>query len=450
MTVVQFLNKIRLWVKKLLPHSLYGRALMIIVSPLILLQLITGWIFYDRHWDTITWRLASALAGDIQHVMWEIKDRPEHLKEIFKRAEMNLELKFVLHPNEILPNDKIDGSGLIDRLLAKALTERVRRPFLIDSSSFKEQVVIDFQLADAVLTVVAPGKRLFSSTTYIFIIWMIGTSMILFAVASIFMRNQVRPIRRLADAVDSFGKGRDPGKDFKPGGASEVRLAANAFNRMMQRIRRQIRQRTDMLSGVSHDLKTPLTRMKLQLALMDEGPDSEALKSNLSEMERMIEGYLTFAKGEGGEPSRPHDITEMLNDMSNTWRSGGIMIDCHVEGALVMEAKPQALRRCIDNLLSNANRYADTIWLSAGIRGAGIQGNVLEIVVDDDGPGIPEEERENVFRPFYRVDESRNAKTGGTGLGLSLSRDVARAHGGEIYLEDSPYGGLRARVRLPL
>lgn len=445
MTSEQILNRLQLGMKMLLPQSLYGRALMIIVTPLILLQVITAWIFYDRHWDTITWRLASALAGDIQHIMWEIKDRPDYVDEIFKHAATNMELKLVLHAGEILPNDRVQEAGLLDRLLAKALRERVRRPFLIDSSAFKEEVIIDFQLADAVLTVVAPGKRLFSSTTYIFIIWMVGTSMILFAVASIFMRNQVRPIRRLADAVDSFGKGRDPGKDFKPGGASEVRVAANAFNRMMQRIRRQIRQRTDMLSGVSHDLKTPLTRMKLQLALMDAGPDADALNANLTEMEHMIEGYLTFAKGEGGEPSRVYDISEMLVDMANTWRSGGVTIDCHVEGALISNVKPNALRRCVDNLLSNANRYAETIWLNAGIRG-----EVIEIVVDDDGPGIPEEEREKAFRPFYRVDESRNTKTGGTGLGLSLSRDVARVHGGEIYLEESPYGGLRARIRLPL
>ncbi|MDX1739612.1 MAG: HAMP domain-containing sensor histidine kinase, partial [Alphaproteobacteria bacterium] len=220
---------------------------------------------------------------------------------------------------------------------------------------------------------------------------------------------------------------------------------ANAFNRMMQRIRRQIKQRTDMLSGVSHDLKTPLTRMKLQLALMDETDDTRAIKANLVEMEHMIEGYLTFAKGEGGELSRKENVSFLLSEIGRKWRDGGVAIDCHVEGYLEMEVKPIAFRRGIDNLISNANRYAETIWLSAGIRG-----EVLEILVDDDGPGIPENEREKVFRPFYRIDGSRNTKTGGTGLGLSISRDVARIHGGEIYLEDSPYGGLRVRVRLPL
>ncbi|MTI10229.1 ATP-binding protein [Curvivirga aplysinae] len=445
MSISNALISLRRLVKLALPRSLYGRALLIIVTPLILLQVITAWIFYDRHWDTITWRLASALAGDIQHVLWEIKERPEMADVIFEQAHENMNLQFILQKGEILPNELPHNNGLLDRLLAKALDERVRRPFLIDSSSFKEEVIIDFQLANAVLTVVAPGKRLFSSTTYIFITWMVGTSLILFAVASIFMRNQVRPIKRLADAVDSFGKGRDPGKEFKPGGASEVRTAANAFNRMMNRIRRQIRQRTDMLSGVSHDLKTPLTRMKLQLALMEDSADSEALKSNLQEMEKMIEGYLTFAKGEGGEPSVEYDMSEMLSTLAKNWRSGGVNIDCHVEGHLIADVKPQALRRCIDNLISNANRYAETIWLSGGIRG-----DVLEIVVDDDGPGIPESEREKAFRPFYRIDESRNTKTGGTGLGLSISRDVARVHGGEIYLEESPYGGLRARIRLPL
>ena len=432
-------------IKHILPRSLYGRALLIIVSPLILLQIVSAWIFYDRHWDTITWRLALGLAGDIQNILWQIKDRPDHVEEIFKQAYRSMDLKLVLRKGEILPNDNIQQTGLLDRLLAKALNERVRRPFLIDSSSFKEEVIIDFQLADAVLTVVAPGKRLFSSTTYIFLMWMVGTSMVLFAVASIFMRNQIRPITRLADAVDRFGKGREPGEDFKPGGASEVRTAASAFNRMMNRIQRQIKQRTDMLSGVSHDLKTPLTRMKLQLALMDNNDETQAIKSNLQEMERMIEGYLTFAKGEGGEPSVAHNLSEMFTELSGTWQTAGIQLDYHVEGDIIAQVKPQALRRCVDNLISNANRYADTIWLSIGIRS-----EAIEIVIDDDGPGIPKSDREKVFRPFYRLEQSRNKKTGGTGLGLSISRDVARVHGGEIYLEDSPFGGLRARIRLPL
>lgn len=432
-------------VKGILPRTLYGRSLMIIVTPLILLQIISAWIFYDNHWNKITWRLANTIAGDVQNIVYQMRKNPDNIDEIFQNASQAMELKFVFRKGEILSNDFVQEDGLIDRLLGQALAERVHRPYQIDSSSFEEEVVVDIQLKEAVLTIVVPGKRLFSSTTYVFILWMIGSSLILFAVASIFMRNQIRPIRKLATAVDSFGKGRETDKDFKPEGATEVRQAAMAFNLMSQRIRRQIRQRTDMLSGVSHDLRTPLTRMKLQLAMLGKGDDIEELSANVSEMEKMIDGYLTFARGEGGEVTIESDLTEMVNDVAAKWKSGGINIDCHVEGNIVTWLKPNAFRRCLNNLVANANLYANAIWVSAGKRG-----DAIEIVIDDNGPGIPEENREEVFRPFFRLDRSRNPETGGTGLGLSISRDVARVHGGDIILENSPYGGLRARIKLPL
>jgi two-component system osmolarity sensor histidine kinase EnvZ len=274
---------------------------------------------------------------------------------------------------------------------------------------------------------------------------MVGTSLVLFAVASIFMRNQVRPIRRLARAVESFGKGREPEEDFKPEGALEIRQAAGAFNLMSERIRRQVRQRTDMLSGVSHDLRTPLTRMKLQIAMLGETPETRELSANVSEMEKMIQDYLTFARGEGGEKSVECDLGQIVADLGSKWQAGGIALDCHVEGKIVTWLKPNALRRCIDNLIANASRYGTQVWVHAGRRG-----QAIEVLVDDNGPGLPEEEREDAYRPFYRLDRSRNPSTGGTGLGLSISRDVARTHGGDIFLEDSPHGGLRARVRLPI
>ncbi len=436
---------VRIFVKGLLPRTLFGRALMIIVTPLILLQAVSAWIFYDKHWDTITWRLASSLAGDISYVLEEMHRVPDETQRIFNMALRNMELTLTLHPGEILKNERDHEDGLLDRLLSAALLERIQLPHMIDSAKFTEKVIIDFQLADGVLKVVVPGSRLFSSTTYVFIMWMIGTSLILFAVASIFMRNQVKPIRRLALAVDSFGKGREPEEDFKPEGSTEVRQAASAFNLMSERIRRQIRQRTDMLSGVSHDLRTPITRMKLQLAMLGESPETAELKANVSEMEKMIEGYLTFARGEGSEKSVECDLTELVSDIGAKWRAGAISIDCHVEGSIVTWLKPEAFRRCVDNLIANANRYGENIWLRCGRRG-----DAVEVSVDDDGPGIPEDQREDAFRPFYRLETSRNPATGGTGLGLSLTRDVVRAHGGEIFLEDSPHGGLRARIRLPV
>jgi len=436
-----------LLIKRLLPRTLFGRSLLIIVSPLILLQIISTHIFYDRHWDTITRRLSSSIAGDISMVLNLLRDNPtpENRTAIFDSAQNTFDFRITLEPGVILPNKATPANARIDRLLTVALQERISRPFQIDTSSFKEQVIIEVQLANAVLRVVAPGDRLFSSTTYIFIMWMVGSSLILFAVASIFMRNQIRPIRRLARAVDSFGKGRPVEENFRSGGAQEVRQAATAFNLMRERIQRQIRQRTDMLSGVSHDLRTPLTRMKLQLAMLGSSLEIDELKADVSEMEKMIEGYLTFARGEGDEEAIETNLSGVIEDVVAQWKRNGAAIDVHVEGRLDAWCRPNAIKRCLDNLITNANRYGSHIWLRAGKRD-----EFTEITIDDDGPGIAEESREEVFRPFFRLDQSRNPETGGTGLGLAIARDIARAHGGDIIMETSPNGGLRTLVRLPL
>lgn len=436
-----------LLIKRFLPRTLFGRSLLIIVSPLILLQIISTHIFYDRHWDTITRRLSSSIAGDISMVLNMLRENPgpENQAAIFELAQETFGFRITLEPGVILPNQAAPANERIDNFLSHALSERIARPFRIDTSAFKERVVIDVQLADAVLHVVAPGDRLFSSTTYIFIMWMVGSSLILFAVASIFMRNQIRPIRRLARAVDSFGKGRPVEEDFRSGGATEVRQAATAFNIMRERIQRQIRQRTDMLSGVSHDLRTPLTRMKLQLAMLGKSPEINELRADVVEMEKMIEGYLTFARGEGDEEAVETSLSDLVEDVVAQWKRNGATIDAHVEGRFDAWCRPNAVKRCLDNLIANAQRYGSHIWIRAGKRG-----DVTEIAIDDDGPGIEEDKREEVFRPFFRLDQSRNPETGGTGLGLAIARDIARAHGGDIKMETSPHGGLRALVRLPL
>ncbi|MBT6093776.1 MAG: HAMP domain-containing protein, partial [Rhodospirillaceae bacterium] len=295
----------------------------------------------------------------------------------------------------------------------------------------------------AVLHVVATRKRLFSSTAYMFVAWMVGTSLVLFGVATIFMRNQVKPIRRLAQAADDFGKGREVGS-FKPEGATEVRQAAAAFMAMRERIVRQIRQRTDMLAGVSHDLRTPLTRMRLQLAMLDPAL-AEELKADVVEMEHMLEGYLAFARGEGAEAPVPTDMSALLEHVVRQARRKGARIDLHTEGELMVPLRPTAFRRCITNILENAMRYGEHITVRAGLRDGSV-----DVVVDDDGPGIPTDQREDVFKPFFRIDGSRNPETGGVGLGLSIARDVVRGLGGEISLDDSALGGVRVRLRLPL
>ena len=349
-----------------------------------------------------------------------------------------------LKKNEILSNTPSKGSGLTEDVLTKALQDIIRHPFRIDSETLKRHVIVQVQLSNSVLQLIVSRKRLFSSTTYVFVLWMVGTSLILFGVATIFMRNQVKPIRRLAAAADNLGKGRDV-TQFKPEGAQEVRQAAAAFLAMRERIMRQISQRTDMLSGVSHDLRTPLTRMKLQLAMLKQVDGIEELSGDIEEMEHMLEGYLAFARGEGAEAPRPSNVSTVLDEIVAQAHRKSSAIDLHTEGELLVPLRPQAFKRCITNLIDNAIRYANHVSVRAGMRG-----NAIEITVDDDGPGIPEDQREEVFRSFYRIENSRNPETGGVGLGLTIARDVARAHGGDITLSDSPLGGLRARVRLPL
>ena len=433
-------------IKRFLPTSLLGRSLMIIVTPLVILQLVSAAIFYETHWDKVTLKLARGVAGDIAAVisLMRLSPGPENRDWIFTIAANNMGFEVSLNEGAVLPNNSWKPSGLLERMLARAMTSHVSKPFLIDTVSRSRHVVIDVQLASGVLRVATARKRLFSSTAYVFVIWMVGTSMILFAVATIFMRNQVKPIRRLADAADDFGKGRDV-SNFKPEGASEVRQAASAFLAMRERIVRQISQRTDMLAGVSHDLRTPLTRMKLQLEMLgDEGATAD-LKADIAEMEHMLDGYLAFARGEGTEEPKTTDLTEMLNETAAQARRQGGAVDLHIEGQLTAPLRPNAFRRCLTNLVDNAIQYAEHVSVRAGQRGDGI-----EITIDDDGPGIPEAQHDEVFKPFYRIEGSRNPGTGGVGLGMTIARDVIRGHGGEITLGDSPNGGLRVRIRVPL
>lgn len=433
-------------IKRFLPRTLFGRALLIIVTPVILAQTVATFVFYDRHWDTMTNRLAFGVAGEIAFVIEQL-DR-DHTGEDHSRtlsmAARNMDLLITLEPGAILPNQEPELRGLLKTTLGQALDEKVRRPFTIDTEVAREWIEIRIQMADGVLSVLSPERRLYSSTTYIFLLWMVGSSLVLFAIAIVFMRNQIRPIRRLAVAAEGFGKGRDVA-NFKLEGAMEVRQAATAFLVMRERIQRQITQRTEMLAGVSHDLRTPLTRMRLQLAMMEESSEIDDLKADIAEMESMIEGYLAFARGEGAETPLPTDLNRLLNEVASAARREGALVDLHIEEEITQPLRPNAMRRCLANLLANARRHADHIWVQAGRRDG-----VIEITVDDDGPGIPTAVREDVFKPFFRIDDSRNRATGGVGLGLTIARDVARSHGGEVILADSPRGGLRVIIRLPL
>ncbi len=434
-------------IKRFLPKSLLGRSILIIVTPLIVLQLVSGAIFYESHWDKVSLRLARGLAGDIAamvDLLRETKTEDERAR-IYQLAAQNMAIVVRLKAGEIMENLPAEqAGGYVDAMLIRAMKEAVKKPFKVDSETMPRHVIVNVQLPDGVLEVITSRKRLFSSTTYIFVLWMAGTAMILFGVAVIFMRNQVRPIRRLAIAADSFGMGRDA-PNFKPEGATEVRRAASAFIAMRDRIKRQITQRTDMLSGVSHDLRTPLTRMKLQLAMLGDADGAEDLKKDIADMEHMLEAYLAFARGEVDEAPKQTDVSEMLAEVVGLARRNGAAIDLHTEGQLPALLRPNAIKRCLTNLVENAGRYAENVGVRAGLRG-----QAIEVTIDDDGPGVPEDMREEVFRPFFRLENSRNPVTGGVGLGLTVARDLVRGHGGDITLGDSPAGGLRAKLTLPV
>jgi two-component system, OmpR family, osmolarity sensor histidine kinase EnvZ len=438
-----------LHLKRYMPKTLFGRAIAIIITPLIMMHAISTFVFYDRHWDTMTRRLANNLAGDIAMLV-ERLPRPvteDAVAQLDSRAQRHLDIALSWRPGAVVAPGS--DEWLWDRVvpkLADALNDLVRKPFAIDTQSIDRRVRIDVQLADGVLEVITHQKRLYSSTVYIFLMWMVGSSLVLFAVAIVFLRNQIRPIRRLAFAARRFGLGREV-PAFRLEGASEVRQAAAAFQQMQERIRRQIGQRTAMLAGVSHDLRTPLTRMKLQLAMLRDSPDIRALRDDVTDMERMIEGYLAFARGEGTEVPVPSDLGSLIEDVVEAARRGGTRVELtRPQGAgPVIELRPQALKRALDNLVGNAKRYADRVQVTLKPTR-----EAVDVLVDDDGTGIPAAMREEVFKAFFRLEASRNPETGGTGLGLTIARDIARGHGGDVTLEDSPLGGLRARLRLPV
>ena len=432
------------WIKRVLPRTMFGRSLLIVVMPLILLQAIATWVFYDRHWAAVSWRLSAAVAGDIGLLIDALKlaDSPFETARLLERAKAQTDLDVTIGRTKTLPPVLPATGRLVEDQLSQAIEGRLNYPFRIDLLE-DGGAEIKVQLSDGVLSVGVPRNRLYSSTTYIFVMWMLGSSLVLLAVATVFLRNQVKSLRRLAEAADSFGKGRSV-PSFKVEGAVEIRRAAIAFMTMRDRLQRQVRERTQMLAGVSHDLRTPLTRMKLALEMLGNDPAVTELKSDVAEMEHMVHGYLDFVRGEGTEASVETDISLLIEDLAADLRREGTPLTVTPPPEFVMPVRPNALRRCLGNLIGNARRYASHVWLTGIVVADGI-----DILVDDDGPGIPPANRARVFRPFVRLDASRNPLTGGVGLGLTIARDVARSHGGDVRLETSPQGGLRARVHLP-
>jgi two-component system osmolarity sensor histidine kinase EnvZ len=441
-------DRIGRWVKSLMPTGLYGRTLLIIIAPMVILQSVVAFAFMERHWNTVTRRLSAAVTQDISALIDVYRTFPQtdpDNVQLRRIAQQRLGLVVDFLPGtELPPIGPKPFFSLLDQSLSEELRKQVARPFWIDTVGKSALVEIRVQLDNAVMRVFARRNAAYASNSQIFLLWMVGTSSVLLAVAIGFLRNQIKPIQRLADAAESFGKGRDA-PNFRPRGAREVRRAAAAFIEMKTRIERAMEQRTAMLAGVSHDLRTVLTRFKLELALLGDSPEVEAMKKDVDEMARMLEAYLAFARGDSGEQSAPTDMAAFLEELKLDAERHGHKASVVFHGPPIVTVRPAAFKRCLANLVSNAARFAPSIAIT-GHR----DHRYLTVTVDDDGPGIPADMREDVFKPFLRLDDARNQDEGGTGLGLAIARDIARSHGGDIMLGDSPLGGLRATVRVPV
>ncbi|MNK16515.1 Osmolarity sensor protein EnvZ [compost metagenome] len=434
-------------IKRRLPSSLWGRSLLIIVLPVLIMQGAVTWAFFDAHWQAVTARLSEGLAGDVAWAAESYRDQPtpQNLTVIADRAERSMQLSIAFQEGAVLPKEQRRGAlGVVDRTLEKALASRLDQPFWYDTTRYPAYVDIRVQEPGGVLRVIAPRERAVATQAHIFVLWLTVATVLLLGVAVLFIRNQVRAIERLADAAEAFGRGETVPR-FKPHGAREVRAAASAFLDMRARIQRHIEQRTALLASVSHDLRTPLTRLRLELALAPPFKRAEAMKGDLDEMEHMIDEYLAFARGEAGEAIQAVSVPEMLRRAAEDARRAGAEVTVETPDELDAQLRPLAFRRALNNLAGNAAVHGEHVRLSARPLPSG----GIEIAVEDDGPGIPEDMHEEAFRPFSRLDASRNQNSKGVGLGLAIARDVARGHGGDITLSRSDLGGLKAAIRLP-
>lgn len=430
------------------PKSLYLRVLLIVILPIFLMQSFVTFIFFDRHWDRVSANLSNNVAGQIALITrLYVNDADEASKiELIDWALDDLDVKVRFEDGQAIPEqNRLAPLNVYNVVLNNRLRSRIEQPYHLDTQSWRDYVEVRVQLADGSLIFLLLRERAFATTGPIFLFWLIGTSLLLGWIATVFMRNQVKSILRLAHAAEAFGRGRDA-PDFRPSGATEVRKAGFAFIAMRERIKRHLDQRAAMLAGVSHDLRTPLTRIKLGLALENDTAEIESLRNDVLEMERMVEAYLDFARNEAAdEEPEPFALHEMLSEVAENMRRSGGDISLEIDTKIDVSARRIALKRAVNNLVSNALRYGSKAWI-----GASMGDGVIEISIDDDGPGIDPSKYEEVFKPFTRLDEAISVNKNGMGMGLTIVRDVARAHGGDVNLSPSPQGGLRAVLTLPV
>lgn len=434
--------------RRYLPKSLYARTVLIVILPIFLIQSFVTYFFFERHWELVTANLSANVAGQIALLTRDFNDAPTNAarETLFDRANADLDIAMRFEAGKTLPQeDKLSLFNVYNSTFDRELSARLNDPYWFNTSSWPAYVEVRVAADDGYLVFLPLRERVFATTGPIFVLWMIGVTILIGWIAIVFLRNQVRSILRLAHAAEAFGRGRDA-PDYRPTGATEVRRAGYAFIAMRERIKRHIRQRTDMLAGVSHDLRTPLTRLKLSLAMLPETKDVADTRKDVDEMERMLDEYLAFVSNQSIEEETEKVFIEpFLKEIASQMQRAGRNVEIGDIRAGQADIRPAAVKRAIENLINNGARHAEHVWLSAG----SIEGHI-EIIIDDDGPGIPPDQYEAVFKPFTRLDEARNLNEGGVGLGLSMVRDIARGHGGEAILGTAPQGGLRAILRLPV
>lgn len=451
--------------KKFIPRSLYGRFLLIVILSAVIIQLVSIYVFYYTHLDVISKHMARSVIAEMVFVKTSI-NKPGY-ENLLRELTINTGLEFSFQEKRKLKRKKIGDSDwrnskfyefinpIIDpynRFKSELQSHGLKPYEIFENPENDDLIIVKVQTSQGVLTFDVPVKKITSSSAYVFIFWM-GLTIVLTSFLSIsFFRNQLRLIRKLSESAEKFGRGQDA-PNLRPVGSQEIRSLTISFIKMKERVLRQISQRTDMLSAVSHDLRTPLTRMKLQLEMMTDSPEIVDLKSDVSDMEKLINEYLDFARFDDKEKTKSVNIKEFLQEKIINYygKMNRIIINkIDLDGNFVLELRKLAFKRAIINLVDNAFNYGKQVMLTASIN----KDNLL-IVVEDDGPGIPEIERENVFKPFYRIDNSRNldskSSSGGSGLGMAIAFDAIVAHGGSIKLSDSKdLKGLRVEISIPL
>ncbi len=432
---------------KISPKGLFARSLLIIVLPIALMQILVTYVFFDLHWGQVSKFLSEGAAGDVAYITQNYLKNPsrENLETLREEAQSNLRLSVALQENAQLPKFQRKAKiPALDRTLNAALQANLKTEYWFDTVRYPDYVDIRVKIPNGVLRFLAYRDRVFASTGGIFFLWLVGASVLLATVSVLFIRNQVRPIERLANAAESFGRGESV--ELKLAGSREIRRASQAFLDMRARIARHIEQRTNILAGVSHDLRTPLTRLKLELAMMQDSEELQAAKSDLKLMEEMLDEYLDFARGQWAEGTEEIDLAQIANRVFEKFsRNNENLKSLPCDKELKISGRALSLERLLANLLENALFYGKNAQISCEK-----DDKCAYVLIDDDGPGLSETDRDKVLNPFTRLDNSRNQNKKGVGLGLSIARDIAHSHGGEIFLEASPMGGLRAKLRLPL